>query len=184
MHGLRIQHINIPGRISDPLPPNEGPKEEEQHPEQPKEAKPPTSSKLSDEPLVLLDSSASSAAMAPPTSTVLLWLLATTLSLITAPLVEPRYFILPWVFWRLLVPAWPAHECTPPETGGLRLSQVSGFAWLYRVGSKVDLRLMLETLWFITINMGTMYIFLTRPFFWRAPDGTLLDEGKMQRFMW
>ncbi|UKZ79897.1 hypothetical protein TrVFT333_007660 [Trichoderma virens FT-333] len=44
------------------------------------------------------------------TSTGLIFLLATTLSLITAPLVEPRYFIIPWVIWRLLVPAWRLHD--------------------------------------------------------------------------
>lgn len=49
----------------------------------------------------------------PLTSTVLLLLLATSLSLMTAPLVEPRYFILPWVFWRLLVPSLPS----PPPPG-------------------------------------------------------------------
>ncbi|KAL2384752.1 hypothetical protein RJZ90_001764 [Blastomyces dermatitidis] len=34
-------------------------------------------------------------------SFVLIWLIATSLSLITAPLVEPRYFLIPWVIWRL-----------------------------------------------------------------------------------
>lgn len=37
-------------------------------------------------------------------SYALAWLATTTLTLITAPLVEPRYFILPWIFWRLAVP--------------------------------------------------------------------------------
>ena len=40
-----------------------------------------------------------------PTSTALVLFLTTCLSLMTAPLVEPRYFILPWVMWRLLVMA-------------------------------------------------------------------------------
>ena len=44
----------------------------------------------------------------PTTSTALVLLLATALSLMTAPLVEPRYFILPWVFWRLHVPVCSA----------------------------------------------------------------------------
>ncbi len=105
---------------------------------------------------------AASAARAPAaTSQALLWLLATALSLVTAPLVEPRYFILPWVFWRLLVPA----------TGG-------------SANAKVDLRLVLETAWFVLINAATMYVFLYRPFVWRAADGTLLDGGRLQRFMW
>jgi hypothetical protein len=41
----------------------------------------------------------------PNTSFFLIWILSTALSLITAPLVEPRYFILPWVLWRLHLPS-------------------------------------------------------------------------------
>ncbi|KAI1259776.1 DIE2/ALG10 family-domain-containing protein [Xylariaceae sp. FL1019] len=99
-----------------------------------------------------------------PTSTVLLLLLTTALSLITAPLVEPRYFILPWVFWRLLLPA-----SSPWSRDGQR---------------KIDPILMLESGWFLLINVTTMYVFLKKPFLWYAPDGTLLDEGRVQRFMW
>ncbi|XXG99460.1 hypothetical protein Hte_005799 [Hypoxylon texense] len=105
----------------------------------------------------------------PPTSTALVLLLSAALSLATAPLVEPRYFILPWVFWRLLVPARPALPASVPASGSL----VS--RWLVSV---------LETAWFLLVNAVTMYIFITRPFYWRAPDGTLLDGGRVQRFMW
>lgn len=38
-------------------------------------------------------------------SYLLAWLLTTTLTLVTAPLVEPRYFILPWITWRLAIPS-------------------------------------------------------------------------------
>lgn len=108
----------------------------------------------------------------PSTSTAIFWLLATTLSLVTAPLVEPRYFILPWVFWRLLVPAWDA-------------TAVSGSKWVHKLaGLGLDLRLVLETVWFVVINLGTMYIFLFKPFYWRGADGELLDGGNVQRFMW
>lgn len=110
----------------------------------------------------------------PPTSTSLFWLLATTLSLITAPLVEPRYFILPWVFWRLLVPSWsPAADIE---------SYIPSLRWIRKL--KVDPRLALETVWFLVINLGTMYMFLFRPFYWKTPDGELLDGGKVQHFMW
>jgi len=106
----------------------------------------------------------------PYTSTALFWLLATTLSLITAPLVEPRYFILPWVFWRLVIPTW-----SPPKSAGL--------VWLGKTGA--DPRLLVETVWFLAINMGTMYMFLGRPFYWKSADGgELLDGGRVQRFMW
>jgi alpha-1,2-glucosyltransferase len=101
----------------------------------------------------------------PATSTGLMFLLSTTLSLITAPLVEPRYFIIPWVMWRLQVPAWK----WPSESGN-----VSGGG----------VRLWLESLWFLLVNLATGYIFLYRPYHWRAEDGTLLEDGRLQRFMW
>ncbi|KAH6659089.1 DIE2/ALG10 family-domain-containing protein [Truncatella angustata] len=94
------------------------------------------------------------------TSEVLILLVTITLSLITAPLVEPRYFILPWVFWRLLVPR---------RTGGKR--------------EALDWVLFLETAWFLVVNAVLMYIFLTRPFVWKL-EGHELDGGAVQRFMW
>ncbi|KAK3390152.1 DIE2/ALG10 family-domain-containing protein [Podospora didyma] len=117
----------------------------------------------------------------PSTSTALLWLLTTALSLITAPLVEPRYFILPWVFWRLLVPAWswPVQLPTASQRKGAKDSAAA-----LRIGNKTDLRLVLETAWFLAINVGTMYMFLFRPFVWQSADGELLDGGRTQRFMW
>lgn len=120
----------------------------------------------------------------PPTlSTALLWLLATALSLITAPLVEPRYFIMPWVFWRLLAPAWPVYipfvSSRRSEGGPGRLLDS-----LLSVGQKFDLRLFVETAWFLVIHLATAYMFIARPFYWRAEDGSLLDGGRVQRFMW
>ncbi|KAI0547625.1 DIE2/ALG10 family-domain-containing protein [Xylaria curta] len=111
----------------------------------------------------------------PATSTVLMLLLATSLSLMTAPLVEPRYFILPWVFWRLLVPASPMLSPFSQSTTSKKSRQGS---------SNYLTILILEAGWFIVVNAATMYIFVTRPFYWRAPDGTLQDEGRVQRFMW
>ncbi|KAF3062345.1 Dol-P-Glc:Glc(2)Man(9)GlcNAc(2)-PP-Dol alpha-1,2-glucosyltransferase [Daldinia childiae] len=109
---------------------------------------------------------ADAAAIPPSTSTALI-LLAATFSLVTAPLVEPRYFILPWVFWRLLIPTRP----TFPKLGSTSLISQ-------------HLVPLLETVWFLLINVATMYIFITRPFYWRGPDGELLDGGNVQRFMW
>ncbi|KAI1334435.1 DIE2/ALG10 family-domain-containing protein [Xylariaceae sp. FL0016] len=124
----------------------------------------------------------------PPTSTILLLFLATTLSLVTAPLVEPRYFILPWVFWRLLVPAWPSFLGEDGNADGGRLDDGPGHitVWkpLHKIRATLDLRIVLETAWFLLINAGTMYVFLMRPFYWRAEDGKLLDNGNLQRFMW
>ncbi|KAF4451787.1 alpha-1,2 glucosyltransferase ALG10 [Fusarium austroafricanum] len=118
------------------------------------------------------------------TSTGLIFLLATTLSLMTAPLVEPRYFIIPWVTWRLLVPAWRLHDHDYGNGLAARLSRHSKAKSLYQFFQRYDLRLILETLWFIVINIATGYIFLTKPYLWKAEDGTVLDDGRLQRFMW
>ncbi|KAL6353493.1 hypothetical protein LRP88_13988 [Fusarium phalaenopsidis] len=116
------------------------------------------------------------------TSTGLIFLLATTLSLMTAPLVEPRYFIIPWVMWRLLVPAWRLHNHEPNGLVGiLMLSKLRPVVMAFR---HYDVRLILETGWFIAINVVTGYIFLCKPYLWKAEDGTLLNEGRLQRFMW
>jgi alpha-1,2-glucosyltransferase len=102
-------------------------------------------------------------------SFVLVWLAATTLSLITAPLVEPRYLILPWVMWRLHLPVSP----TPV---------------IYRKGveDKDDLKarlainfpLFLETAWFLLVNVLTGALFLHGGFEWPQ------EPGKIQRFLW
>jgi alpha-1,2-glucosyltransferase len=120
----------------------------------------------------------------PYTSTVLLWLLTSALSLITAPLVEPRYFILPWVFWRLLIPSWPTHDGSLSSSNRSGSNHDSIWAQRLKIGQKYDLRLIIETGWFVAINLATMYVFLAKPFYWRAADGTVMDQGKQQRFMW
>jgi alpha-1,2-glucosyltransferase len=49
-------------------------------------------------------------------SFVLVWLFATTLSLVTAPLVEPRYFIIPWLVWRMNIPVESPWEDSRDES--------------------------------------------------------------------
>ncbi|KAK1996287.1 DIE2/ALG10 family protein [Colletotrichum falcatum] len=120
----------------------------------------------------------------PASSTAILLILATTLSLMTAPLVEPRYFILPWVFWRVLVPAWKLHEHALTHPGLAGLERLPGLGFLVRFGRKFDVRLVLETLWFMLVNVVTMYVFLAKPYIWRSEDGRVLENGRMQRFMW
>ncbi|OHF00481.1 DIE2/ALG10 family protein [Colletotrichum orchidophilum] len=117
-------------------------------------------------------------------STAILLLLATTLSLMTAPLVEPRYFILPWVFWRILVPAWRLHEHAATHPALAKTERLPVLGSLVRFGKKFDVRLVLETLWFAIVNLVTMYIFLAKPYLWRSEDGRVLENGRMQRFMW
>lgn len=104
-------------------------------------------------------------------SFVLVWLAATTLSLVTAPLVEPRYFIIPWVMWRLHLPALPTlaffRRQRPEADGERERSEIAAAAPLF-----------LETAWFVLINAITGYVFLFKGFEWPQ------EPGKTQRFMW
>jgi len=117
-----------------------------------------------------------------PTTSFLLILLATTaLSLITAPLVEPRYFIIPWVIWRLNVPALPPRATPPATTRPRRVRRPSDRAMefiKYWSWEGHDYRLWLETAWFLIINFVTGYVFLYRGFEWPQ------EPGLVQRFMW
>lgn len=114
----------------------------------------------------------------PKTSFLIIFLLTTALSLITAPLVEPRYFIIPWVIWRLHVPSLP--PATPPPTSNSNTGSNRSFLDLMRFWGykKHDYRLWLETAYFIVINAVVGYIFLYRGFSWEQ------EPGKVQRFMW
>lgn len=110
-------------------------------------------------------------------STAVMWLLATSLSLATAPLVEPRYFIIPWLIWRLHMPSpWPTGE----EAATKRRKRIRGFnAWCKAVFyARHDHRLWLETVWFLTVNWAVGYVFLYRGFEWTQ------EKGRVQRFMW
>ena len=88
-------------------------------------------------------------------SFVLIWLVSTALSVITAPLVEPRYFIIPWVMWRLHLPIE-----RPTKGYGL------------------DVRLALESVWFLVVNLVLGYMFLYKGFAWPQ------EPERVQRFMW
>lgn len=93
-------------------------------------------------------------------SFVIIWLVTTTLSVVTAPLVEPRYFIIPWVIWRLYVP----HAPTTVTILGRAFSP--------------DLRVVLETLWLLVINQVVQMLFLYWTFTWPS------EPGNEQRFLW
>jgi len=114
----------------------------------------------------------------PRASILLLWFFATSASVITAPLVEPRYYIVPWLIWRLHV----ADVNLATQTMVFRFSDVAireKFEINDDAPSKVhDHRLWLETAWFLLINAGIGYIFLYRGFEWPQ------EPGMVQRFMW
>lgn len=123
----------------------------------------------------------------PRTSFTLIWLISTALSLITAPLVEPRYFIIPWVIWRLSVPAlplasdveWPAKDSNAQREKRVDTSTSCWAGWMkYWVYGGHDHRLWLETIWFLLISLITGSIFLFRGFEWPQ------EPGNVQRFMW
>jgi alpha-1,2-glucosyltransferase len=58
------------------------------------------------------------------------------LTLVPSPLLEPRYYILPYIVWRIIVPHYPQN------------------------------RTVLEWLWYLAINSITIRVFLKRPFEW------------------
>jgi alpha-1,2-glucosyltransferase len=95
-------------------------------------------------------------------SFILVWLVTTTLSVVTAPLVEPRYFIIPFIIWRLHVPNIAASLSSKRASGN----------------SIYDMRLVLETVWLLAVNAAIGYNFLYRGFSW--PN----EPGKIQRFLW
>lgn len=108
-------------------------------------------------------------------SFVVIWLAATALSLITAPLVEPRYFIIPWVMWRLHLPRQPTPQVFRQQQ---KASGRPDGMEILKAKLATDLPELLETMWFILINVVTGYVFLYKGFEWPQ------EPGKIQRFMW
>lgn len=104
-------------------------------------------------------------------SFVLVWLAATSLSLVTAPLVELRYFIIPWVMWRLHLPTFPAPAVLRQGSAG---DEVGVFKTMFLA----NLPQVMETLWLVLVNVVTGYVFLFKGFEWPQ------EPGKVQRFMW
>lgn len=104
------------------------------------------------------------------TSFLLIWLFTTTLTLVSAPLVEPRYFILPWIFFRIHLPLSHPHQLKGTDGTALTLKS--------KLWDQHDKRLWLETLWFVAVNAATMWGFLNKGFEWEQ------EPGNVQRFMW
>jgi alpha-1,2-glucosyltransferase len=116
-------------------------------------------------------------------SFLLVFLLTTTLSLVTAPLVEPRYFILPWLIWRLHVQPPPQLPPSPPPYQPSDRTQTPSTLSMKRLLqriARVDRRIWLyiETAWFLVVNLVTCWVFLNWTFEWTQ------EPGIVQRFMW
>jgi alpha-1,2-glucosyltransferase len=111
------------------------------------------------------------------TSFVLAWLGTTALCLVTAPLVEPRYFIIPWVVWRFHVPLYTPKEANPDMGTPKKVPKSVKSDW-WKTLLQPEIWLWVETLWFCLINCVTGYIFLNWTFEWPQ------ELGQKQRFMW
>lgn len=92
----------------------------------------------------------------------------TFLTIIPSPLFEPRYYILPYFFWRIFVTcsAEPIlSELVPAKEGEAPVTVAS------------TKRLAFEFLWFMSISVVTLFIFIKRPFRWDT-------ESFLQRIIW
>jgi alpha-1,2-glucosyltransferase len=104
-------------------------------------------------------------------SFLIVWLGSTTLSVVTAPLVEPRYYIIPWLMWRLHIPL--------RKSGGHLINHGFGNDRIgYMRRMSLSWQLWLETFWYSVIHVVTAYVFLNRGFAWPS------EPGHVQRFMW
>ncbi|SCU99368.1 LADA_0H19306g1_1 [Lachancea dasiensis] len=88
-------------------------------------------------------------------------IICTLLTVVPSPLFEPRYYILPFMFWRVFLTPVPENILDESDPGELKFCR----------------RLGLELVWFLCINALTMLIFCFRSFAW---DG----EAYLQRIIW
>ncbi|KAJ9606973.1 glucosyltransferase [Cladophialophora chaetospira] len=119
-------------------------------------------------------------------SFVIVWLIATSLSLVAAPLVEPRYFLIPWLMWRLAVPEYRAPSAEKRKRLELEKKATASDRSPTNPASIVQSSLRtaaayadwLELAWYMAVNAVTCYVFLYRGFEWPQ------EAGNVQRFMW
>lgn len=109
-------------------------------------------------------------------SFVLVWSLSTALSLVSAPLVEPRYFIIPWLIWRLHLPdsSDVLKDSEDVAEDGHYLSH-----HIEQITSRIaNNSILIEIAWYMVINLVTTRLFLYNAFEWPH------EPGIAQRFMW
>ncbi|RKF76953.1 Dol-P-Glc:Glc-PP-Dol alpha-1,2-glucosyltransferase [Golovinomyces cichoracearum] len=118
----------------------------------------------------------------PKISLAIILLITTTLSLTTSPLVEPRYFIIPWVLFRLNMPlVFPDTKTLHGSNSSAKIiSKEDNLTSEKNQCSRMDSNYLIwiETFWFLSINLATAYTFLYCGFEWPQEPGTI------QRFMW
>lgn len=96
-------------------------------------------------------------------------LLCTFLTIIPSPLFEPRYYILPYFFWRIFITcnAEPIFQDLKPSINSnespIVISSTGRLIW--------------EFLWFMLINIVMLIIFIKYTFTW-------VDEPFLQRIIW
>lgn len=83
---------------------------------------------------------------------------ASLLTLVPSPLIEPRYFIIPFIILRLFMRV----------PGSTRRARRRALA--------------MEVALYMLVNVGTLWVFLYHPFRWDAPRTK--DELGLMRFMW
>lgn len=106
-------------------------------------------------------------------SFVLVWAASTALCLVTAPLVEPRYFLIPWLVWRLHVPGVASlSSTTQKESPGSTSKLETAFYFVAKRSSLIELA------WYMAINYVTCRLFLEKGFTWPQ------EPANVQRFMW
>ncbi|EGF82982.1 hypothetical protein BATDEDRAFT_21258 [Batrachochytrium dendrobatidis JAM81] len=109
-----------------------------------------------------------------------LWIVAyigsVMLTLIPSPLLEFRYFTIPFILLRLHIATYYRSE----STSGKRTTKTGfpGWGWA--------LALALECILFVGINVSVLYLFLEKPFEWPTPtDGSnSIGHFTKMRFMW
>lgn len=95
-------------------------------------------------------------------------IICTILTIVPSPLFEPRYYILPYFFWRLFVTS-----SAEPFISNLKLSYEEGE--ILTISSTK--RLALELAWFVCINLLTLFVFVRYTFHWDT-------EPFLQRIIW
>lgn len=95
-------------------------------------------------------------------------MLCTIVTIVPSPLFEPRYYILPYLFWRMFITcnAEPIFEELVPAQPNETPITISATG-----------RLLWELLWFMAINVITLLVFIKHPFTWA-------DEPFLQRIIW